>query len=152
MNLSYQGVSILCNIEINLHLLCSWLMSQIEQTYTIKAPVDKVWWALTTAEGGKAWGASPAAFELKESGEFSYWGGDIHGINTKVITNELLKQDWYGHDHPEEKYRAVFRFETMDGDTLVHLIYSGNIYDEQRDIRDWDEYYFQPIKKLLEAS
>jgi activator of HSP90 ATPase len=63
---------------------------------------------------------------------------------------QTLEQDWYGHDHPEEKYRAEFSF-SQDGDvTTVRLRYSGNIYDEQRDISDWQEYYFDPIKKLLE--
>ncbi len=124
----------------------------IEQTYSIAAPLEKVWWALTTAEGAVQWGAGPATFEAKEHGEFSYWDGDIHGTNTKVIPNSLLEQDWYGHDHPEEKYRASFAL-TSDGDhTLIHLTYSGNIYDEQRDIADWREYYFDPITKLLEQS
>lgn len=127
-------------------------MSEIKRTYEITAPIEKVWWALTTAKGGEAWGAGPVKFDLQEGGEFSYWGGDIHGVNTKVITNKLLEQDWYGHDHPEEKYRAVFELEPRGNGTLVHLTYSGNIYDEQRDIQDWDEYYFQPIKKLLEIG
>ncbi len=127
-------------------------MQQIEQTYTIKAPLAKVWWALTTAEAAEEWGAGPAKFDVTEGGEFSYWDGDIHGINTKVVPEKLLEQDWYGHDHPEEKYRTSFTFE-QDGDaTLVHFVYSGHIYDEQRDISDWKEYYFDPIKKLLEQA
>lgn len=126
-------------------------MSYIEQTYTINAPVEKVWWALTTADAAEAWGAAPAKFDASEGGEFSYWDGDIHGVNTKLIQNQLLEQDWYGHDHPEEKYKASFTFEPIDKGTVVKLHYSGNIYDEQRDIQDWQEYYFDPIKKLLEG-
>ncbi|HVQ44296.1 MAG TPA: SRPBCC domain-containing protein [Candidatus Saccharimonadia bacterium] len=126
-------------------------MKQIEQTYVIKAPLEKVWQALTTAEGAEQWGAGPAKFDATEDGEFSYWNGDIHGINTKVVSEKLLEQDWYGHDHPEEKYRAVFSFEMKGNTTLVHLAYSGHIYDEQRDIDDWREYYFDPIKRLLES-
>lgn len=126
-------------------------MSQIEQTYTINAPIDKVWEAFTTAESAEKWGASPAIFELTEGGIFSYWDGDIHGINTKIIPEKLLEQDWYGHDHPKEKYRASFSFESDGLVTKVRLVYSGNIYDEQRDISDWQDYYFGPIKKLLET-
>lgn len=124
-------------------------MQTIEQTYTIAAPLDRVWWALTTAEGAEKWGAGPASFNASDGGEFSYWDGDIHG-NTKVLPEMVLEQDWYGHDHPEEKYRTRFRFELVGTTTNVHLTYSGNIYDEQRDIADWQEYYFDPIKKLLE--
>lgn len=125
-------------------------MNKIEQTYTINAPLDKVWWALTTAEGAEQWGAGPAKFDASEGGKFSYWEGDIHGINTKIIPQKLLEQDWYGHDRPEEKYRTVFEFSEDEGKTVVHFIYSGHIYDEQRDINDWREYYFDPIKALLE--
>ena len=124
----------------------------IEQTYAIDAPIDKVWWALTTADGAEKWGAGPAKFDAAEGGEFSYWDGDIHGLNTKVDPNSVLEQDWYGHDHPAEKYRMCFRLESKGTKTLVHLTYSGNIYDEQRDVADLRDYYFEPIKKLLERS
>ncbi len=126
-------------------------MKTIVITSDIAAPLDRVWWALTTAEGAEAWDAGPATFDVAEGGTFSYWDGDIHGINTKAVPMEQLEQDWYGHDHPEEKYRAIFNFSQVGGVTTVTLTYSGNIYDEQRDISDWQEYYFDPIKKLLEA-
>jgi uncharacterized protein YndB with AHSA1/START domain len=125
-------------------------MNTIEPTYRIKAPVTKVWWVLTTAEGGEAWGAGPAQFDATEGGAFSYWNSDIHGINTKVVPEKLLEQDWYGHENPAWKYNALFTFEA-DGDvTVVQVKYSGDIVDEQRDINDWNEYYFEPIKQLLE--
>lgn len=120
--------------------------------YAIKAPVAKVWWALTTAEGAEQWGAGPARFDAVEGGQFSYWGGDIHGTNAKLVREELLEQDWYGHDHPGEKYHTRFTFKSSDEGTLIQLDYSGHIYDEQRDIFDWKEYYFEPIKKLLEGE
>lgn len=127
-------------------------MQQIEQTYEIKAPLAKVWWALTTAEGAEAWGAGPAKFDATENGEFSYWDGDIHGINTKVVPEKLLEQDWYGHDNPTWKYTVSFAFEGDDKQTTVRMVYAGNILDEQKDIADWQEYYFDPIKKLLEPQ
>lgn len=125
-------------------------MAQIQQTYEIKTPVAKVWWALTTAKGGEAWGAGPAKFDLIEGGIFSYWDGEIHGINTKVVTEKLLEQDWYGHDHPEEKYRMSFVFEPKGNTTFAHVVFTGHFYDEKKDIDDLREYYFNPIKKALE--
>lgn len=125
-------------------------MKQIEQTYMIKAPVTKVWQALTDAAMAEQWGAAPAKVDATEGGEFSYWDGDIHGINTKVVPEKLLEQDWYGHDNPDWKYNVTFRFEEHDGTTTVHMTYAGNILDEKKDIADWQDYYFEPIKKLLE--
>lgn len=125
-------------------------MKQIEQTYTINAPVEDVWQALTNAEVAEKWGAGPAKIDAREGGEYSFWSGDIHGTFTKLVPNELIEQDWYGHDNPAWKYTVIFTFEGDEKVTNVHMVYSGNILDEQKDITDWREYYFDPIKKLLE--
>lgn len=125
-------------------------MTQIEQTYTINAPVSKVYQALTDAGIAEQWGAGPATVDAREGGEYSYWDGDIHGLYTKLVLNELIEQDWYGHDNPDWKYTVVFTFKGNDTTTTVHMIFSGNIQDEQKDIKDWKDYYFTPIKELLE--
>ncbi len=125
-------------------------MKQIEQTYTIKAPVEKVWQALTNAETAEKWGAGPARVDAREGGEYSFWDGDIHGIFTKLIPNKLIEQSWYGHDNPTWRYDIAFTFQGDERVTSVRMTYSGDILDEQKDIADWREYYFDPIKKLLE--
>lgn len=125
-------------------------MKQFEQTYTIQAPVAKVWQAFTDAGMAEQWGAAPAKVDARIGGDFSYWGGDIHGTFTKLLPQMLIEQDWYGHDHPERKFKAVFVLMESDKGTSVQLTFSGDIEDEQRDIKDWQEYYFSPIKELLE--
>jgi uncharacterized protein YndB with AHSA1/START domain len=125
-------------------------MKQIEQTYTIKAPVSKVWQALTDATIAEQWGAAPAKVEARVGGEFSYWDGDIHGTYTKLIPDALIEQEWYGHDNPTWKYNVVFTFDGNDESTTIRMTYSGDILDEQKDIEDWQGYYFSPIKELLE--
>jgi uncharacterized protein YndB with AHSA1/START domain len=127
-------------------------MSQIEQTYTINAPVSKVWQAFTDTDIAERWGAAPAKVNACEGGEYSYWDGDIHGIFTKIVPEKLIEQDWYGHDNPTWKYNVTFTFEGDDEATTVHMVYSGNIIDEQKDIKDWKDYYFDPIKQLLERQ
>ncbi len=126
-------------------------MKVSHQTYEIKAPLEKVWWSLTTAEAAEQWGAGPAKFELREGGQFSYWGGDIHGTNIKIVPMKLLRQHWYGHDDPSEKFVVEFVFEGKRDSTTINFTYSGNILNEEKDMKDWQEYYFNPIKKLLEA-
>jgi activator of HSP90 ATPase len=126
-------------------------MKEIKQTYTIKAALHEVWWSLTTKEAAEQWGANPAEVDAVEGGKFSYWGGDINGAFTKIVPQQLIQQDWYGHDHPDRKFDVTFRFEEKGSETLVHLEYSGEIEDEGKDIKDWQEYYFDPIKKLLET-
>lgn len=125
-------------------------MKEIQQTYTINAPLEKVWQALTDAEVAEQWGAGPAKIDAREGGEYSFWDGDIHGVFTKLVPNSRIEQDWYGHDNPTWKYTVVFEFEGDDKTTNVHMTYAGDILDEQKDIADWKDYYFDPIKKLLE--
>ena len=126
-------------------------MPNLEMSVTINAPVEKVWQALTDAKLAKKWGAGPAKVDPKVGGEFSYWDGDIHGTFTKILPGKQIVQDWYGHDNPEWKYNVIFTFEDNAGITYLQVIYSGNIVDEQRDKTDWQQYYFDPIKKLLEG-
>jgi uncharacterized protein YndB with AHSA1/START domain len=125
-------------------------MQTITQSYRINSPVSTVWKALTDGPTAERWGAASAKVDATEGGAFSYWDGDIHGVFTKLVPERRIEQDWYGHDNPTWKYRVIFTFETDGEGTVVQLEYSGNILDEQKDIADWRDYYFEPIKKLLE--
>jgi len=127
-------------------------MKSIQQDFVIAAPVSEVWKALTHGPTAEQWGAAPAQVEAREGGQYSYWGGDIHGTFTKIIPEKLIEQDWYGHDNPTWKYTVSFAFDGNDTTTTVHMEFSGNILDEQKDIADWRDYYFDPIKKLLEKQ
>jgi hypothetical protein len=49
-------------------------MKQIEQTYEIKAPINKVWGALVDLEVIAEWGGGPAEMTASEGVEFSLWG------------------------------------------------------------------------------
>jgi uncharacterized protein YndB with AHSA1/START domain len=127
-------------------------MKQIDQTYTIKASIPAVWKALTTASMAEEWGAGPAEFDPVEGGKFSYWGGDIHGINTKIVPGELLEQDWYGEDRPEHCYKVSFVLSQDDDTTTIHLIQADVPDDEAKDFEEgWKDYYFDPISELLET-
>src|SRR5262249_22318245 len=97
------------------------------------------------------WTDDAVVSDVQEGGKFSLWSGDIHGVYTKLIPNELIEQDWYGHDNPTWKYTLRFSIASDGNGTKVHMEYSGDIVDEQKDIADWRDYYFDPIKKLLEG-
>ena len=127
-------------------------MHTIHQDYTINAPISQVWRAFTTAETAEQWGAGPAKVDASEGGVFSYWDGDIHGTTTKIETEKLLAQDWYEHDHPERLHKVTFTFESMANNaTVVHLAQTDVGDEELTSMADgWQDYYFDPIKKLLE--
>lgn len=129
-------------------------MQTIKQTYTINAPAQQVWEVLTKTKHIEQWTASPAAFDSSEGGTFSLWGGDIHGVNTKVVPPTLLEEDWYSNDdaNPNHCYKVSFALSEKNGITTIELTHAGVPDSAVKDYADgWHDYYFAPIKSLLEG-
>lgn len=126
-------------------------MKSLKLEYYIKAPISDVWNALVDPGIIDKWGGGPAKMSPEEGFEFSLWGGDIKGKNSKVIKEKLLKQDWMSGEW--DKYSQVeFRLTNKNGETTVYLTQTGIPDDEFEDIKDgWNRYYMGEIKKLLES-
>ena len=125
-------------------------MKTIRQEYQIKAPVEKVWEALTVPAVIEKWGGGPSKMVAEELSEFELWGGDIHGKNIEVVENKKLVQDWYSGDW-EKPSRAIFTLIPKDDGTLITLVHENVPDEEEKDIAyGWNRYYLGQIKKLLE--
>lgn len=125
-------------------------MKQIEQTYTIQAPLAKVWQALVDPHTIDAWGGGLAKMSAKEGAAFSLWNGDIHGTNTKVVPEQLLEQDWFGGDWPEPS-KVVFSLKAVKDHTTVRLTHIHLPEEEVDDFASgWKEYYLGAMKAFLE--
>lgn len=125
-------------------------MKTIKQTYVINAPTTKVWQAFVNPSVIEQWGGGPAKMSEEEGFEFKLWGGDIYGTNTKVVTEKLLQQDWYGGKWNTPS-KLSFKFSEIDGKTTVDMVHS-NVPDKYaKDIdQGWRDYYLGPIQELLE--
>lgn len=122
----------------------------IKQTYEFAVPSSRVWQALVDPELIKQWSGSDAKMSADEEQDFSLWGGDIWGTNTKVVPEQLLEQDWYG-DKWDEPSKVVIKLNDSNGVTLLTLEHSGVPDDEESSFDDgWRDYYFGPMKDLLE--
>lgn len=64
------------------------IMKIIKKTYTINAPIEKVWDALVNPSTINKWGGGPSKMSSAKSFEFELWGGDIYGTNTKVVKKQ----------------------------------------------------------------
>lgn len=125
-------------------------MGRIEQTYEIKAPIEKVWDALVNPKTIEKWGGGPAEMSTKEGGDFSLWGGDVHGTNTKVIEGKLLSQDWFSGKW-QKPSKLSFYLKQKGGITEVKLVHTDIPDEEAKDIGEgWKDYYLEPLKELLE--
>jgi activator of HSP90 ATPase len=97
------------------------------------------------------WNTGPAQMDPQVGGQFSLYDGDVHGTNTEIVPNQLLRQDWYGDDHPKRKYDVTFTLEPVDSRTTWVTVTHQAGEDDIESMRSgWREYYFNPIKQLLE--
>lgn len=128
-------------------------MRTITQEFEIHAPLSLVWQALVKAEQINLWGGGPAIMDDHEGTEFSLWGGSIHGINTKVIPEELLEQDWYSGDDWPQASKVHFTLEEDGDHTIIELVHRDIPDEDVEDIDEsWHEYYFGPLQKFVEAK
>jgi activator of HSP90 ATPase len=125
----------------------------IRKNYVIAAPVEAVWAALTDPAVIEGWGGGPAEMAAQPGFEFSLWGGDIHGTVLAVDPPRSMTQEWFGGDWGAP---SIARFTLMAGAhglTTLELENTGVPDEEGADIdAGWDEYYFRPMKSLLESS
>ncbi len=127
-------------------------MKSLEQSYEIKAPVEKVWQALVDPKVIDAWGGGPAEMDDQTGTEWKLWGGDIHGRNLEVEPNEKLVQNWCSGDWPAPSV-VTFELSEKDGVTTVNLTHVNIPDGEFDDIEEgWRDYYMGPLKELLERN
>lgn len=125
-------------------------MKSFQQVYKINAPLREVWQAFVDPQIINTWGAGPAKMSEEEGQEFSLWGGDIYGKNTKVVRNKEIVQDWFGGSWPEPS-KVTFKFSSDGNTTTVELLHENLPDDEASEFeKGWKGYYFGAIKDLLE--
>ena len=127
-------------------------MDVIIQRYRIIAKSDKVWDALVNPKTIEKWGGGPAVMEDKIGFEFSLWGGDVYGKNIEVERYKKLVQEWYGGEWNRPSIVTISL--NADGHCTEVLLEQKDIpLEEIKEINEgWRDYYFEPLKKLLEEK
>lgn len=125
-------------------------MKNLKKHYRIKALPEHVYKALTNPISIEMWSGSEAVMETKAGTEFSLWDGDITGLNIEFIENQKIVQQWY-FEGQEEKSMVTITIAPEGKDTRVEVLHI-NIPDEAFDniVDGWDNYYFKPLKLLVE--
>jgi len=127
-------------------------MKSFTQTYTINAPLEKVWKALIDPEEIDLWGAGPAVMDDQEGTEFKLWDGDIYGKNIEVKKEARLVQEW-SEDGWETPSKVAFDLSEKDGKTIVDLTHENVPDSEAKEIEDgWKRHYLGPLKKYVELT
>ena len=120
-------------------------MKDLKKYYTISAPPEDVYLALTTASTIHLWSGETAVMKEEAGSEFSLWDGSIEGRNLEFVKNEKIVQQWYFGDQAEESIVTLLLHPHKKG-TSVELRQTNIPDDDYEDIIEgWDEVYFASL-------
>jgi activator of HSP90 ATPase len=124
----------------------------IRQSVTFKAPPHDVYEALMDSRKHAKFTGGKAIISRKVNGKFSVFDGYAEGTNRELVPDSKIVQSWRASDWPEGHYSKVTFFMTeVDGGTRLTFTQNDIPAEFRDDIANgWRDYYWQPIKKMLE--
>jgi activator of HSP90 ATPase len=126
-------------------------MKDFKKYYTIPAPPEDVYLALTNPLTIQLWSGEPAEMSTEPGSEFSMWDGSIVGKNIEFEENKKIVQEWYFGER-EEKSIVTIKLHSSPEGTSAELRHT-NIPDEDYDdiVDGWTNPYFGALIEFYEA-
>ena len=123
-------------------------MKDFKKYYTISAPPEDVYVALTNPVTIELWTGEPAEMSTEPGSEFTLWDGNIAGKNIEFEEGKKIVQQWYFGDQPEDSIVTII-LHPLKSATSVELIHT-NIPDEDYPdiINGWNDSYFGPLREF----
>jgi len=120
-------------------------MKDYKKYYSIDAPPEDVYTALTNEATIQLWSGEEAIMPLEPGAEFSLWDGSITGKNLEFIPGKKIVQEWYFGEQELPSIVTIILHAAKKG-TSAELRHT-NIPDEDFEniSSGWDENYFGSI-------
>jgi uncharacterized protein YndB with AHSA1/START domain len=123
-------------------------MKDFRKYYSIPAPPEDVYAALTNPVTLQLWTGEPAEMSTEPGSEFSLWDGSITGKNLEFETGKKLIQQWYFGDQAEESIVTILLHPKGLG-TSVELLHTNIPDEDYEDMTDgWNNSYFGPLREF----
>jgi len=126
----------------------------INQTVTFKATPHQVYETLMDSKKHAELVGAEARINKKVGTKFSIYGGEIEGVNLELVPDRRIVQSWRYSDWPEGHYsKATFLLEEIKGGTKLTFTQTDvpeNLYQDVA--QGWKDYYWQPMKEMLEKT
>jgi len=121
-------------------------MKNFKSYYTIPAPPEDVYLALTNPLTIQLWTGEKAVMSTEEGSEFSLWEDSIVGRNLAFEPNKKIVQHWYFEGEPAESIVTILLHPHEKG-TSVELLHT-NIPDAEFEefIDGWNNSYFGKLR------
>jgi activator of HSP90 ATPase len=124
----------------------------IHQTVTFKATPHEIYETLMYAKKHSQLTGSKARITKKVGDKFSIYEGEIQGVNLELVPDRKIVQSWRYSDWPEGHYsKATFLLEENKGATKLTFTQTEVPEGLYQDVaQGWRDYYWQPMKEMLE--
>lgn len=120
-------------------------MKDFKKYFTIPAPPEDVYLALTNPNTIHLWSGEEATMSTEPGSEFSLWEGSIVGKNLEFVDGKKIVQQWYFGEQQEPSVVTIKLHAHTEG-TSVELRHTNIPDDDYRDIVDgWNETYFASL-------
>jgi activator of HSP90 ATPase len=124
----------------------------IEQSVTIHASAHDIYEAYMDSDKHYAFTGDDADISREVGGRFTAYSGYIEGENLELVPDKKIVQSWRGSDWPKGHYsRVSILLEETGGVTTIIFTQTGvpeEFYNSTA--RGWREYYWVPLKEMLE--
>lgn len=125
-------------------------MKDFKKYYTLPAPPEDVYLALTIPLSIKLWSGAEAEMSTEPGSEFSLFDGDITGKNLEFEENKKIVQQWYFDGQEEVSIVTIKLHEHKKGCSveLVHINIPDEVYEEFVD--GWNDSYFGELFEFFQ--
>jgi activator of HSP90 ATPase len=127
-------------------------MKDFKKYFTIPAPPQDLYLALTNPLTIHLWSGEEAVMSTEPDSEFSLWEGSIAGKNLEFEKDKKIVQQWYFGEQPEPSIVTIKLHPDKEG-TSVELRHT-NIPDEAYDdiVEGWMYAYFGSIQEFYKEE
>jgi activator of HSP90 ATPase len=124
----------------------------IKRSVPIKASPHDVYEALMDAKKHAEFTGGKAIISRKVGGKFSAFDGYAEGVNLELVPDKKIVQSWRAEDWPEGHYSKVtFAFKATTSGTQLTFTQTGLPEESADDVaQGWKDYYWAPMKEMLE--
>ena len=127
----------------------------IRQTVAFKASPHEVFELMMASGKHPAFTGGPAKISRRVGGKVEVYDGYIRGVNLEIVKDRRIVQTWQPEEDcwPKGHFsKVVFRLEKVRAGTRLTLTHSGvPVQCGKRFDVGWREFYWKPMKKMLEG-
>jgi activator of HSP90 ATPase len=126
----------------------------IRQSILFKATPHQVYEALMDSKKHARFSRHKSRISRKIGGKFKAYGDYIEGIHLELVADQKIVQSWRGKDWKPGLFSTVrMLFTATRGGTKLSFTQEGIPEQYARNLsQGWREYYWKPMKAMLESS